>query len=107
MTESHSCPLSEPVSAQPHGVVLHWQGYSAGSGVANAQHNYFFIPRSHAALSGGIGLLLQVNKDLVWKYIYVRDDEVSGYASNDSKSFEFSGLTLDNTRAVLTEVLGV
>lgn len=41
------------------------------------------------------------------KYAYVSDTATTGNDRNSQSDFSTSGLTLDNRRQVLTEVLGV
>ena len=105
MNGSQTINLSENISAQPHGVVLHFQAYS--SGVQNYRHQYYFIPRTHIASYNGSGLLVPLGQEIsssdgsmlmTGKYLYVYDGKITGYANNGkSKSAAY----------VLTQVIGV
>lgn len=105
MNAGQVAQLSEPVSAQRTGIVLHWQGYTPGDGVQNYQHNFVFVPNTfHGGV--GLGMLLMADTRLVTKYVYVADDRITGHAQNAS-SDTISGISVDNRYQALTEVLGV
>ena len=108
MTASQTCSLSEPVSEQARGIVLHWQGYTPGQGIHDYQHNYTFIPKTHVQRTPGkgVGVLLMADSRLVTKYIYVGDTKIDGRDQN-AASDTISGISIDNRYQVLTEVLGV
>lgn len=106
MNESQVASLSEPVTEQEHGIVMRWQSYTPGEGVANSRYNYYFVPKTHVGITGGIGLLLFADTRICWKYVYVLDDRITGYKDNDGTKV-CNGLTLDNRYQVLTQVLGV
>lgn len=105
MNASQTITLSENISAQPHGVVLHFQAYS--SGVQNYRHQYYFIPRTHVASYNGSGLLVPLGQEMsssdgsmlmTGKYLYVYNNSITGYTYNSkSKSAGY----------VLTQVIGV
>lgn len=100
--------LSEPVSAQRTGIVLHWQAYVDGE-VKNYDHNYFLVPRTHPS-GAGVSAFLSVStgSTVATKYVYVSDDRVTGNDVNAADpSTGASGIRLTPKRWVLTEVLGV
>ena len=105
MSEAQTVPLSELISTQPHGIVLHWQGYTPGDGVHNYQHNFFFVPKTFNT-GAGLAMLCQAGSRLVKKYVYVFNDRIVGHAEN-SDTVTVSGVDMDNRYQVLTEVLGV
>lgn len=105
MNENQSCQLSEPLSAQRTGIVLHWQGYIPGDGVQSYRHNFVFIPKTFNG-GRGAGMLLMADSRLVTKYVYVADDRITGNAQN-AASDTISGVSIDNRYQALTEVLGV
>ena len=41
-----------------------------------------------------------------WKYVYVHDSKVTGYASNSTASSTVGGVTRSNNRWVIRRVLG-
>lgn len=108
MNASQSCQLSEPVSAQRTGIVLHWQGYVPGEGVKDYQHNFTFVPKTHVQRNPGkgVGVLLMADSRLVTKYVYVGDVKIDGNDQN-AASDTISGVSIDNRYQALTEVLGV
>ena len=101
--------LSEPISAQYKGVVLHWQSYTPGSGLNNWDHNYCFVPKTHVSEYPGAGvyMIMAGGNSIVTKYVYVRDSQLVGNDNNAKSSLSFAGLTIDTRRLALTEVLGV
>lgn len=105
MSERQTANLSEPLSAQGKGIVLHWQGYTPGTGVHDYQHNFIFVPKTFNR-GVGLGMLLMADSRLVAKYVYVKDDSLKGHANNASQD-TISGVSIDNRYQVLTEVLGV
>lgn len=107
MGATHVATLSESVGDQPHGIVLHWQQYSNGA-VANTNHNYIYVPKTHVAYFNGAGLTCflpvtwstsdgSMTKACV-KYVYVYDVKVTGHAMN-AKTY--------TNNYVLTQVIGV
>lgn len=109
MKEGQTAEFSEPMSEQEHGIVFHWQAYTPGTGTQNYDHNYFFVPKTHAENDSGQGvqMLMASGSGFVRKYLYVRDEQATGYAINDDSSASWGGVSLVNNRIVLVEVLGV
>lgn len=103
MRDSQEVNLSEPVSAQHRGIVLHWQYYNRG--VENHNHNYFFIPKSQVN-GTGVTMMGLVQSYFFKKYVYVMDDKITGNVDNDQVK-TLSDVQFNNNKAVLTEVLGV
>ena len=106
MNESQVANLSEPITEQDHGIVMRWQSYTPGEGIANSRYNYYFVPKTHVGISGGIGLLLFADTRICWKYVYVLDDRITGYKDNDGTKV-CNGLTFENRYQALTAVYGV
>lgn len=103
MRDGQSVNLSEPVSEQHRGIVLHWQYYNKG--VEDHNHNYFFVPKSQ--INGtGVTMMGLVSSYFFKKYVYVMDDKITGNADNDQVK-TLSGVQFNNDKVVLTEVLGV
>lgn len=103
MRDGQEINLSEPVSAQHRGIVLHWQYYNTGAEDHN--HNYFFVPKSQIN-GAGVTMMGFVQSYFFKKYVYVKDDKITGNADNDQVK-TLSGVQFNNNKAVLTEVLGV
>lgn len=111
MQESQTVNLSEPISMQPTGIVLHWQAYS-GSEVYNHDHNYFFVPKNHVVSENGEGVTMLLASStgtaMCTKYVYVRNTQVTGNANNNKDAFTAgAGFTNTPRHWVLTQVLGV
>ena len=108
MFSGQSVELSEPVSEQMHGIVLHWQPYQSGA-VQGGDHNYCFVPKFFHSGSGRVMWLSnQTGNHVTPKYIYVGDTELSGsdYNNRDATNTS-SGITIEPKWFVLTEVFGV
>lgn len=108
MHEDQVCELAEPVSAQPHGIIVHWQLYQDGA-AKGQNHTYFFVPKSHVARFPGDGCDFSSisNSSAFWKYLYISDTTIRGNSINDDSSRTVAGISLSNNKFVLTEVLGV
>lgn len=110
MNENQTIYLSESVSEQRTGIVLHWQGYDGGA-VRDYDHSYTYIPKSITdfASAGVSSFIATASGGVVGvKYVYVRDDRIIGNANNDrGKTSMDSGIALTPNHWVLSEVLGV
>lgn len=109
MNESQTINLSEKLSDQRFGIVLHWQAYVPGDGMKDYWHNYAFVPRTHALSDPGQGVsgIFDCGESIVTKYVYVSDDRISGNVANGSSSYSLQGMKIDNRKLALAEVLGV
>lgn len=109
MTAGHTANLSEKVSQQKNGIVLHWQAYVDGK-IQNYNHYYFFIPKSHAASfsSRGVSMVMATTGFgyIAGKYLYVYDNKIVGNNDNSATGTK-NGVTYNNKYWVLSEVLGV
>lgn len=100
--------LSEPVSEQTHGIVLAWCWYEDGE-AANYDWVYNFVPKSHidthitsiGTYCYGFGV-----EGHMAKYIYVKDNTVSGYSKNTGNQ-TVGGITFSNSNFVLRYVIGI
>lgn len=111
MDATKTCNLSETLNSQKNGIVLHWQGYSGGV-TQDSDHNYFFVPKSHAVETGkGVSMWLNnaSGSAVSTKYLYVYDDKVTGNDNNsrDQTTVSGSGVTVTPKYFVLTEILGI
>lgn len=111
MSETQTANLSEKVSEQRNGIVLHWQRYDNPT-LQNYGHNYHFIPKTQAITCPGLG----VNSFMVsgtgffgWKYTYINDQSIVGFKKNNDAAYvaSTSKITLNPQAWVLVEVLGV
>lgn len=78
--------LSEPVSAQPNGIIMVWSRYESGAPV-NGNFNYIYVPKAvvdGTIHTGGWGMnqLLADANTLFRKYVYVSDNTIEGLTAN-------------------------
>lgn len=103
LAEGHVLKLSEKVSAQPHGIILCWCFYDKNTYKPQYYDNsYTFIPKEHVAQHPGSGVCCVIGGDnqteIGFKYVYVSDSSVSGYAHNNDNFL---------TNFVCWQILGV
>lgn len=106
MTAGHTANLSEPVSAQPNGIVLTFSRYENGS--VNEQFSSFFIPKSLISKHPGHGHDFKLGGvfNAAAKYLYIHNDRITGNAKNDV-SVTVQGISYVNYLFVLRYVFGV
>lgn len=110
MRDTHTVKLSEPVSAQNHGIILRWERYN--SALDNSAYHYFFIPKQHVTEHSGGGVQCFMSTrgavTVASKYVYVSDNSITGHEINDDAAkTASSGIKVTNTAFVLSGVLGV
>lgn len=107
MNADHTAVLSEPVSAQPNGIVLVWSYYD-GSNAANSNWRIHPIPKYLVAAHGGSGFSVGSfgydYHDAKW--VYVSDTSITGHTCN-LETNNTGGATFINSRSVLRYVIGV
>lgn len=108
MTAGHIANFTEPVSAQPHGIILVFSAYN-GSDDTNYGWETFFVPKQLVALTTaghtfilGRGRFTYVGT----KYLYIYDDRIEGHADNNATGTN-NGITYNNSKFVLRYVIGV
>lgn len=110
MTSSHTINLSQAISLQKNGIVLVWQYYdSTNKEVKNWYYNHQFIPKSAVNyVHGAMTFILTGRKfDYVAnKNLYIADTTLKGHDDNTAKG-TVNGITFDNSKFVLTRVIGV
>jgi hypothetical protein len=109
MTETHKITLSEPVSAQPSGILIVFSRYINGAAEdTNFQH--FFIPKAFIATKAGFGhtFFLTANKFAVnaTKYLYINNTQITGHVDN-SATGTVNGITFNNAGFVMRYVIGI
>lgn len=105
-TDTQTCNLSETVSSQSHGIILVWSLYNPSTGsVVGADWVYTVVAKDHAK-ANGVDVPLMSGSYNGWKYVYVHDDKITGYASNSSSSTTVGNMQRTNNRWVLRRVLG-
>lgn len=109
MTASHSCTLSEAVSAQTNGIVLIFSAYRS-SASQNYEWKSYFIPKQLIASHGRNSHVFVMNSVgfgyIAAKNLYVSNTTVTGNNSNTSTGTK-NGVTYANNSFVLRYVIGV
>lgn len=102
--------LPEPISEQPHGIVLHWSGFSESGFADYARNHYQFIPKTHVDNETYAGTTVQEvmghGPTLCYKTLYVYDDRLVGIDENTGTR-SGSSVTYNNSAFVLREIIGV
>lgn len=110
MTAGHVITFTEPASKQPNGIVLVWSEYIDGEAKPQTIVNHFVHKESINAFSGaGNSFWMSTSNGafVATKYLYIRDDGITGHANNGIVIEATSGITLNNNRFVLRYVIGV
>lgn len=112
----HTAQLSQPVSAQPHGIVLVFSHYDRKTSTAD-DHSWstHFVPKVMVGEEGldgegGHTFLMAINAALSTfgaKYLRILDNMIIGHESNGSEGTAASGITFTNNDYVLRYVIGV
>lgn len=110
MTGGHVISFSEPASKQPSGIVLVFSEYYDGE-VKNQSFASFFVPKKLIASHSGSGHCFSMcTSNLAYyatKYLYIRDDGITGHANNSLTGTGTCGISYSNNRFVLRYVIGV
>ena len=99
--------LSEPISAQTHGIVL---VFSNASG--DVSWNTAYVPKEmiYYYNGGGHTFLMAINAGLSTfgaKYLYIADEAITGHATNQEAGTSASAIKFSNANYVLRYVIGV
>lgn len=110
MTAGHIITFSELASKQANGIVLVFSEYYDGE-AKNQTFNSHFVHKKAINLQSGTGhsffMLTSNGAYCATKYLYIRDDGITGHANNNLVITATSGITLTNNRFVLRYVIGV
>ncbi len=111
-TANQTSVFQEPVSDQPHGILLVFSGYNTtNSNSINADWNTFFVSKREIAehLGAGHGFLMSsTNLNRVCqKYIYIDNTSLWGHDQNNKTGTGSSGASYTNNAFVLRYVFGV
>ncbi len=110
MTETHKISFAENASVQPNGIVLVFSEYVDGAAQNQSISSFFVHKKSILAHSGsGNNFIMSTSNGAFFatKYLYIRDDGITGHANNSLIFNAASGITLTNNRFVLRYVIGV
>lgn len=109
MTVGQNATLSEPITAQPTGIVLVFSRFADGAALEN-NYFHFFIPKAFIAEKNGYGhtFVMAANKFAVvsTKYLYINNTQITGHADNNATGTA-NGITYNNAGFVLRYVIGV
>lgn len=110
MTSGHVVTFSELASKQTTGIVLVFSEYYDAE-VKNQTFVCHFIPKAVISAHSGSGHSFWMSTSngayIATKYLYIRDDGITGHANNNLTIETTSGITLNNNRFVLRYVIGV
>lgn len=110
MTGGHVIAFSEPASMQPSGIVLVFCEYYDGE-AKNQTFVSCFVPAKLIAAHSGSGHSFWMSTSngayIGTKYLYIRDDGITGHNNNNLIIEAAGGITLTNNRFVLRYVIGV
>ena len=112
MTEGHKITLSEPISAQPSGIMLVFSRYANGA-VADTNFNDFFVAKAFVAAKPGVGHLFAMYATPTFeiaaaKYLYINDTTITGHANNIlTGTSSTTGISYQNNAFVLRYVIGI
>lgn len=110
MTAGHIIDFAEPVSKQKNGIVLVFSEIVDGT-VMNQSLSCHFVPKKVINLHSGVGHCFRMcTSNLAFystKYLYIRDDGITGHANNNLTGTSTSGISFNNGRFVLKYVIGV
>lgn len=110
MTAGHIISFAEKASKQPSGIVLVWSEIVDGSAKNQSWHSDF-IPKKLITSHSGTGHVFQMSTSnlafYATKYLYIRDDGITGHDNNNLTGTGASGITFTNGRFVLRYVIGV
>lgn len=110
MTETHKITFAENASVQPNGIVLVFSEFVDGEAKSQSIASFFVHKKSILAHSGsGNNFIMSTSNGAFFatKYLYIRDDGITGHANNSLIFNAASGVTLTNNRFVLRYVIGV
>ena len=110
MTSGHIISFSEAASKQPSGIALVFSEYYDGE-VKNQTFVSHFVPKNLISAHSGSGYSFWMSTSngayIATKYLYIRDDGITGHNNNSLVIETTSGITLNNNRFVLRYVIGV
>ena len=111
MTEVQTAVLSEPILAQPHGVVLVFSAYEDGA-AKNWAMSTHFVSKSQVASYGGSSHIFSGPSNALFgrfwgKWLYIHNDKIVGHVDNTKSGTGVSGVAYNNMSVVLRHVVGV
>lgn len=106
---SQTINLSEPVSAQRHGIVLVFCAYNSASDT-NYGWQSFFVPKNLISITYGTAHTFDLVRGkfayVGTKTLYINDTYITGHSTNEDTG-EYSSISFANNRFVLRYVIGI
>ena len=110
MNSGTTITLSKPISSQMFGIVLVFSRYAEGQ-TMNYHFNQFFVPKKMVELFPGGGHNFMMNTEFIYwgnKYLYIKDNIITGHANNVLNKGENSlGYIMNNGAFALRYVIGI
>lgn len=110
MNSGTTITLSKPISSQMFGIVLVFSRYAEGQ-TMNYHFNQFFVPKKMVELFSGGGHNFMMNTEFIYwgnKYLYIKDNIITGHANNVLNKGENSlGYIMNNGAFALRYVIGI
>lgn len=116
MNGDQTVNLNEPISSQPHGIVLVFSRYTPGTTGTNGtihDHNfsYHFVPKGMISMLHNGGSVFAMNTTLqelyATKYLYFTDTTIKGNDQNSQSGTGANGIKYSNNMYILRYVIGV
>ena len=110
MTGGHVIAFSEPASKQPNGIILVFCEYYDGEARNQTFVSHFVhktVIKAHSGSGHSLWMSTSNGAYVATKYLYIRDDGITGHNNNNLVIETTSGITLNNNRFVLRYVIGV
>lgn len=111
---SQTAYLSQPISAQPNGIVIVFRSYEPGVGMSSGYYSFYFVPKAritnwdsdgggHSVYCSSTGMDYVANK-----YLYISDTCIVGNDNNSKGTYtSASGIKCTPNRFAMFRVIGV
>lgn len=111
MNANQKVTLAEPISKQPHGIMLTFSRYNTENSTAeNWGYVHHFVDKYFVANEALGGSVFTMNTNgfgaIASKYLYFTDTEITGHDGNDDNGTA-NGITYNNKLFVLRSVKGI
>ena len=114
MKAGQELTMSQPVSAQPNGIVLVFREYNPNTAkVQNSCFHTYFVPKQVVADYPHVGHSISWadfdGSRYITKYLYIANSIITGHLSNEVNNVKKSpsGITVSSMYSVLHKVIGV
>ena len=111
---SQTAYLSQPISAQPNGIVIVFRSYIPGVGMSDGFYSFYFVPKARVTNwdgDGGGHSVYCSSSDMSYvanKYLYIGDTWISGNDNNSKGTYtSSSGIKSTPNRFAMFRIIGV